>query len=69
MTKAPVYVNDKPFGAGGELTLLRLLRLAGRDPAQTVVTVDGRFVPRAEYAALVPPAGARVAVREMQDGG
>lgn len=64
-----VYLDDKPLRAPAGVTLLALLKLAGRDPALTAVTVDGRFVPRSEYKDLELPEGARVRARELHDGG
>jgi thiamine biosynthesis protein ThiS len=63
-----IYLDDKPAGRPG-ITLLELLRLAGRDPALTVVTVDGKFVPRSDYKNLVLPDGARVKALELLGGG
>lgn len=63
-----IYLDDKPAGRPG-ITLLELLKLAGRDPALTVVTVDGKFVPQSDYKKLVLPDGARVKARELLGGG
>ncbi len=41
----------------------------GREPAQTVVTVDGRFIPPAEYKIFKVPDGARVQAHELLPGG
>lgn len=64
-----VYINGKASPAGKGATIHDLLKLAGRDPALTAVTVDGKFVPRSEYKKLAPPEGARVAAYELRDGG
>jgi sulfur carrier protein ThiS len=64
-----VYFNDKPLPCPDGATLLEILKLAGREPALTVVTVDGKFVPRPDYASLVPGAGARLTVRDLPGGG
>lgn len=64
-----IYLDDKPFTAPGGATLLELLALAGRDPALTAVTVDGKFVPRSDYKKLVLPDKARVKAWELLDGG
>jgi len=64
-----IYLDDKPIAAPGGVTLLELLKLAGRDPALTAVTVDGKFVPRADYRKLVLHDKARVKARELLDGG
>lgn len=64
-----VYLDDKPVAAPKGVTLLELLKLAGRDPALTAVTVDGKFVPRSDYKKLVLPEEARVKARELLDGG
>lgn len=63
-----IYLDDKPAARPG-VTLLELLTMAGRDPALTVVTVDGKFVPRSDYKKLVLPDEARVKVRELLNGG
>jgi sulfur carrier protein ThiS len=64
-----IYLDEKPFSAPAGLTLLALLKLAGRDPALTVVTVDGRFVPQSDYKKLVLPDKARVKAWSFFDGG
>lgn len=64
-----VYLNGEPLEVPGGTPLLRLLELAGRDPALTVVVADGKFVPRAEYAGLAPSDGARLTVRDLPGGG
>lgn len=64
-----MYLNGEPCQAAKGATVRDLLKLAGRDPALTVVTVDGKFVPRCDYGKVAPPAGARLAVYELHDGG
>jgi len=64
-----IYLDDKPVAAPEGVTLLELLKLAGRDPALTAVTVDGKFVPRSDYKKLILPDKARVKARELLDGG
>jgi len=64
-----IYLNGKPAGAKKGATIHDLLSQAGRDPALTAVTVDGKFVPRGDYKKVAPPAGARVAAYELHDGG
>lgn len=64
-----IYLNDNKVEAARGATLLELLALAGRDPALTAVTVDGKFVPRSDYKKLVLPDKARVKVWELLDGG
>lgn len=64
-----VYLNGKPAPAKTGATVHDLLKLAGRDPALTAVTVDGKFVPRSDYKKVAPPDGARVAAYELRDGG
>ena len=66
---AVLYFNDKPVDAPEGTVLKDLLKLQDRNPELVVVTVDGRFVPVAEQGALVLPAGARVSVWELQNGG
>lgn len=66
---AAVYLDGKALPAREGATVQELLALAGRDPAATVVTVDGRFVPRGDYRKYSPPDGARLAVYELHDGG
>ncbi|PKM97086.1 MAG: hypothetical protein CVU79_10105 [Elusimicrobia bacterium HGW-Elusimicrobia-3] len=63
-----IYLDDKPAARPG-ITVLELLKLAGRDPALTVVTVDGKFVPQSDYKKLVLPDGARVKARALLNGG
>lgn len=63
-----IYLDDKPAARPG-ITVLELLKLAGRDPALTVVTVDGKFVPQSDYKKLVPADGARVKARALLNGG
>lgn len=64
-----VYLNGRPVEAREGVTVPELLRLAGRDPALTAVTVDGKFVPRSEYGTFVLVGGERVQARELHDGG
>ena len=64
-----VYFNDKPLPCPSGATLLEILKLAGREPALTVVTVDGMFVPQSDYKKLVLADGARVIARELLGGG
>lgn len=64
-----VYLNGEPLEVPGGTPLLRLLELAGRDPALTVVVADGKFVPRPEYASVAPGNGARLTVRDLPGGG
>ena len=64
-----VYFNDKPLSCPSGATLLEILKLAGRDPALTVVAADGKFVPRPDYARLAPAEGARLTVRDLPGGG
>ena len=64
-----LYFNDKEVATPAGTTLEELLKLQGRDPALVAVTVNGRFVPRAEYRTLALPEGARVRALELQDGG
>lgn len=63
------YLDEKPFPAPAGVTLLALLKLAGRDPALTAVTVDGKFVPQSDYKNLVLPDNARVKAWGFLDGG
>jgi thiamine biosynthesis protein ThiS len=64
-----VYLDDKPLRPPAGVTLLELLKLAGRSPALTAVTVNGEFVPRSDYKKLALPEGARVRAHELHDGG
>lgn len=64
-----VYLNGEPLEVPEGTPLLRILELAGRDPALTVVVADGKFVPRPEYARLAPADGARLTVRDLPGGG
>jgi thiamine biosynthesis protein ThiS len=64
-----IYFNGKPVPAKPGIKLAELLKLAGRDPALAAVTVDGEFVPVADYRKLVLHAGARVKAWELLDGG
>jgi thiamine biosynthesis protein ThiS len=66
---AVIYFNDKPVEAPAGATLKELLKQQDCDPALVVVTVDGKFVPAAEYNKLALPGGARVKARELQAGG
>lgn len=69
MSMGVIYFNDKPVDAPAGVTLTELLKLQGRDPALVVVTVDEKFVPRAEYDKMALPDGARVKTRELLGGG
>lgn len=64
-----IYLNDSPLRAKKGVKLEELLKLAGREPALTAVTVDGKFVPRADFKKLVLPDGARVKAFDLRDGG
>lgn len=64
-----IYFNDQPVEPAQDATLADLLRRLGREPARTVVTVDGKFIPPAEYKRFKLPDGARVTARELLDGG
>ena len=64
-----LYFNDKAIEAPAGTTLKELLKLQNRDPELVIVTVDGKFVARAEYARLVPAEGARIIARELLSGG
>jgi thiamine biosynthesis protein ThiS len=64
-----VNYNDNPVTAPAGTTLKELLKLQGCDPGLVVVTVDGRFVPQAEYSRLVLSEGNKVVARELLDGG
>lgn len=64
-----IYFNDQPVAPVKGRTLAELLRRMGREPARTVVTVDGDFVPPSEYKIFKLPSGARVTARELLDGG
>ncbi len=64
-----IYLNDQPVPSPKGGTLLALLKLAGRDPALTAVTVDGKFVPQADYKKLVLPDKARVKAWAFLEGG
>jgi len=66
---AIIYFNDKPVDAPAGATLKALLKLQACDPALVVVTIDGKFVPGAEYSILALPDGARVKTRELLGGG
>ncbi|MBI4351001.1 MAG: sulfur carrier protein ThiS [Elusimicrobia bacterium] len=64
-----IYLNGKPVAPAKNLTLARLLESAGRDARLTVLTVDDKFVPPAEYKSYVVPDGAKVTARELLAGG
>lgn len=64
-----LYFNDKPVEVPAGSKLPELLRLQGRDAELVLVTVDGKFVPRSEYAGFTLTEGARVLVRELLSGG
>lgn len=64
-----VYVNERPVDVADGASLDAVLKAAGRAPELTLVTVDGRFVPPAEYRLCRPPEGAKIAVRELLGGG
>ena len=64
-----IYFNYKPVETPAGITLKELLKLQGRDSELVVATVDGKFIPRPEYAALALPEGARVIARELLSGG
>lgn len=64
-----IYFNDQPVETAKDGTLADLLRRLGREPARTVVTVDGKFIPTAEHKRFKVSEGARVIARELPDGG
>lgn len=64
-----IYFNDQPVEPAKNATVADLLKRMGREPSLTVVTVDGEFIPPAEYKKFVVPAGARVSAKELLDGG
>ncbi len=64
-----IHFNDQPLETAKDGTLEDLLRRLGREPARTVVTVDGDFVPPSEYKRFKVPDGARVSARELPGGG
>lgn len=64
-----IYFNDQPVEPANDRTLADLLRRMGREPARTVVTVDGNFIPSAEHKRFKLPDGARVTARELPGGG
>jgi thiamine biosynthesis protein ThiS len=64
-----IYFNDQPAEPAKSGTLADLLRLMGREASRTVVTVNGGFVPPSDYKKFKVPDGARVAARELLDGG
>ena len=57
-----VYFNEEKLEAPRGTTLAELLALAGLDPAQVVVSVDGRIVARADFKHTAPADGARVKI-------
>ncbi len=64
-----IYLNGKPAAAREGATVREILEAAGLAPALTVVTMDGNFVPPADYRRLRPGDGARLEARELQEGG
>lgn len=64
-----IYFNDQPVAPAKIKTLADLLKLSGREASQTVVTVDGKFVPQAEYKKFVVADGAIVRASELLGGG
>jgi len=64
-----IYFNDRPVVRAGELSLEDLLKLVGRETPPAAVTVDGEFVPPAEYKKFPVSDGARVRAWELLDGG
>ncbi|KAF0127767.1 MAG: hypothetical protein FD189_313 [Elusimicrobia bacterium] len=64
-----IYLNGRPAAARGGATVREILKAAGLAPALTVVTLDGVFVPPADYRKLRPGDGARLEAREMREGG
>lgn len=64
-----IYFNGVPVKTPKNITLAALLKRMGRDASQTVVLVDGRFVPPAEYKSFVASDGACVEARQLLDGG
>ena len=64
-----IYFNDQPAAPAKGCTLSELLLGMGRDPALTVVTVDGKFIPPAEYKKFKVPDGARVQAHGLLGGG
>lgn len=60
-----VFLNGEPLQIPEGTRLAEILKLAGREPALTVVVADGKFVPRPDYARLVPADGARLTVRDL----
>ena len=64
-----LYFNDQPVEPAKNCTLADLLKLLGREPSRTVVTVDGKFIPPAEYKKFVAAEGARITARELLGGG
>ncbi len=64
-----VHIDGKPAQVRDGATVSDLLALAGRDPARTLVTVDGKFVPAGKYRELRLKDGARLMFYELHDGG
>ena len=64
-----IYFNDQPVEPEKDATLADLLRRLDREPARTVVTVNGKFIPPAEYKKFKLPDRARVTARELPGGG
>ena len=64
-----IYFNGRPVEPAKNGTVAELLKQLGREPALTVVTVNGEFVPPALYRKFILPEGARVTARELLSGG
>jgi thiamine biosynthesis protein ThiS len=64
-----IHFNGQPVPPEKNMTIARLLELMGREARLTVITVDGKFVPPAEYKSFIVPDGARVTARELHAGG
>jgi thiamine biosynthesis protein ThiS len=64
-----IYFNGQPVKPAKTGTVAALLEQLGREPAYTVVTVDGKFIPPAEYKKFIVPDGARVNASELLAGG
>ena len=64
-----IYFNGQRVPPEKGLTIARLLGLMGREARLTVVTVDDKFVPPAEYNKFIVNDGAKVAARELHSGG
>lgn len=64
-----IYLNGRPSAVRDGATVWEILEAAGLDPVLTVVTLDGLFVPMADYRRIRPARGARLEAREMQEGG